>query len=108
MDVLGCPRKGVAVTLSGCRGEHRSRRPAPDPCRLRAADTRVGRWVVRMQIGQFWAPSVRHAAPDRGSHRLLGSSTIFRFAWHVGESIPTCHGAAWALDECLQIICVVL
>jgi hypothetical protein len=36
MDVPGCPRKGVAVTLSGYRGEYRSRRPAPD-----RGDTRV-------------------------------------------------------------------
>jgi len=30
MDVLGCPRKDVAVTLSWYRREHRRRRPAPD------------------------------------------------------------------------------
>src|ERR1022692_4225405 len=32
MDVLGCPRKDVAVTLSWYRREHRRRRPAPDRC----------------------------------------------------------------------------
>jgi len=53
MDVLGCPRKDIAVTLSWYRREHRRRRPAPD--------RRLGAWTSAAccpghgaQIVQFW------------------------------------------------------
>jgi hypothetical protein len=53
MDVLGCPRKDVAVTLSWYRREHRRRRPAPDR-RIGAAAGCADRAGAGAQMIRLW------------------------------------------------------
>jgi hypothetical protein len=50
MDVLGCPRKDVAVTLSWYRREHRRRRPAPADSALKDCQAHASRTAPRSAI----------------------------------------------------------
>jgi hypothetical protein len=80
---LGCPRKGVAVTLSGHRGEHRRESVTSQPCRLGAREKRGGQRLGRAQIVHF------------------GASWVDAELWYSGD--VTVNSGVWAVTRLLRV-----